>query len=978
MKRVLGMVLIFLASVLVYPFNMVDGAVRYEVIEIGENISVRALNNNGEVVGKSDLGHFLWSETSGMTLLPISDDYVITDLNDNGQFSGYRRSSAVLWTDINTPVNLGSNLYNNPDANSSYSVLYAINNNGAAVGYDSYSWYDERPCPVGMVCTMMIVSYSYANPLIAYGQNNFHYLGTLGGTRAVANDINDKGQVVGYSMTMPDSNFINNHFAFLWSGSTMKNLGSLLGHSSTVRAINESSWVVGVSDNLAFIWDSANGMRPIVNPGPRSDAFDINDMGDVIGSYTDGSTGGMYLWNEARGARDMNDLIEPGAGWTVSSLYDINNAGVILGSARNTDGLLRKVLFKPLPCTDNDNDYFAIEGGRCGPVDCNDNSADANPSGTEVCDGLDNDCNGLTDEVPGADNDGDGYTIFGSCEGTGDDCDDADADVFTGNAEICDDAIDNDCDGLIDNNDSDCSTSAIRSYEIQQIQDSALGNITPTSLNDDGLVSGYYKTGAIAHAVVWDQGSGPQSLNYSNALSVNNRRQVIGTKTSGWPYYKTSLQVYDLLSQTTSDIALLDSDTSGGAWDISEAGQVAGYSGLSYSKEAFVWDKINGTKSLGFLPGGTLSEAFAVNADGNTAGYSSSASGTQAFLWNTTNGMQALARLSGDYLSKAFDINDTNDIVGYSQGAAGERAFIWNSAEGMKEITPLSKYYKSRALAINSAREVAGYTSSVNGEKEAFLWTETAGVLNLESLLVPNALLHDIDLDSAEDINSKGQIIALDGNSGYLLTPAGLQCTANAECPAGYSCKTPDGQCGGQGTCKVNPAYACSSASNPVCGCDGITYTNPCEAAAAGVSVDTTGACTGNNDHDSDGTPDDTDNCPDTENSDQADTDNDGIGDACDNCVEIPNPDQRDTNADEDDNTAEAGIQHYGNICDGDFDNNGIVEIRDFILWRPFAGQQTDTLNEDMDLNGDGAVWTDDFIIWRGLYGKRPGPGVTE
>ena len=134
-----------------------------------------------------------------------------------------------------------------------------------------------------------------------------------------------------------------------------------------------------------------------------------------------------------------------------------------------------------------------------------------------------------------------------------------------------------------------------------------------------------------------------------------------------------------------------------------------------------------------------------------------------------------------------------------------------------------------------------------------------------------------------------------------------------------------------------------------------------------------TGTCA---DTDVDGVYDDIDNCPETFNPDQIDSDGDLVGDVCDNCVEVVNPDQRDTNSDEDDNTFLDGIQHYGNICDGDFDNNGIVEIRDFILWRPFAGQQTNPTNEDMDMNGNGAIWTDDFIIWRGLYGKVPGPGI--
>jgi hypothetical protein len=69
----------------------------------------------------------------------------------------------------------------------------------------------------------------------------------------------------------------------------------------------------------------------------------------------------------------------------------------------------------------------------------------------------------------------------------------------------------------------------------------------------------------------------------------------------------------------------------------------------------------------------------------------------------------------------------------------------------------------------------------------------------------------------------------------------GKQCTI-----PGQYCKLPQGQCktvsDAQGTCTARP-QVCGKIFKPVCGCNGKTYGNECEASKAGVSVQSAGQC---------------------------------------------------------------------------------------------------------------------------------------
>ncbi|MCE5322757.1 DUF3466 family protein [bacterium] len=333
MKRALLVVL--LCCCLAIPLQAAD--YHYRVLDnmTGGNLSlyqISAVSDSGRIFGFGWDNESMcnsavtWSSQTGFSALPSPVsyyDYGVCDANRSGQAVGTAsytspecpnwNYSAIRWTSDGTASSLTVPGYQNAQA-------YAINNLGWVVGFasDGLSGSPIMWNPYGIAIT-------------------------LDGLR-VANDINDNGDIVGWSGDGANGQD-------MWATIRHPNgTTQILCHGEAFK-ISNSGNVIGSS----FFWSSKTGVIDISIDLPYIDGFclsDVNDRGEVVGFYRVWEpmfdepypfewvpNEYAFVWTADSGIVNLGKM----SGLEASNAFCIDDSGRIYGTS--SDGL---VMWEPV------------------------------------------------------------------------------------------------------------------------------------------------------------------------------------------------------------------------------------------------------------------------------------------------------------------------------------------------------------------------------------------------------------------------------------------------------------------------------------------------------------------------------------------------------------------------------------------------------------------------------------------------------
>jgi probable HAF family extracellular repeat protein len=288
----------------IYSAFLWDGSVMFDLGTLGGTQSIAtSINKFGQIAGWANVNGdttnhaVVWNGSDITDLNPLGSNHSAAyGINDLGKVVGYQSSflnTATIW-DMGVATELG------------IGIAQGINNSGVVVGYqyDGYAqavtWngtdttilsnnsfanaINDTNQVVGMqmaISNEIYVDGVVGNPATLWDGGVATYLGYLGGTQSSGLDINNLGEIVGYSFGTGNSK----QYAFLWRDGVITDLNSLLDLStidagwslSIARAINNNGWIVGDAYNSRT--NETHAFLLSVTPVPEPESYAMMLMG---------------------------------------------------------------------------------------------------------------------------------------------------------------------------------------------------------------------------------------------------------------------------------------------------------------------------------------------------------------------------------------------------------------------------------------------------------------------------------------------------------------------------------------------------------------------------------------------------------------------------------------------------------------------------------------------------------------------------
>ena len=287
------------------------------------NSEAAALNNAGQVAlsvqgGDGAQGYTGSADAlAALGALPKHHASLAYGINAQGQVAGTSfnvpgHGRAFLWD--GTPHRLGS-LPGYP-----YSEARGLNAAGQVAGFSETGRADQNHAWITRAFLRQP-----AGPITD--------LGTLGGSYSAAYALNALGTVVGKA----DTEAFGATHAFAWADGRMTDLGTLGGADSAAYAVDDQGEIAGASEvdgtkaRHAFLYTGGQ-MRDLGTPPGMTDsaAYALNNQGQIVGTSQASMDKHATLWQNGR-PTDLNALLPPHSGWTLTEARAVNEHGQIAG-----------------------------------------------------------------------------------------------------------------------------------------------------------------------------------------------------------------------------------------------------------------------------------------------------------------------------------------------------------------------------------------------------------------------------------------------------------------------------------------------------------------------------------------------------------------------------------------------------------------------------------------------------------------------